>query len=516
MAMLVLLICSTMSRRAEALPAKLRAAYKKEYAFLEATKRQLEKRLTRLGASSEKKVELARSEINSLQSRLVALRARAEGLAETLREAKRHADVNEDAERVQNIIERAREKVSEVGLAIDPSRLTEPEARAAMLGKVFAASKKLIVRSGKVRLEKGGFFLPGGARVEGTLVRVGGIATYGLSEKGSGALAPAGEGRLKLWPEQAAKTAKALARGARPEMLRIFVYETLEKPVQPKKEKTLLQTVQAGGLIAWVIVGIGAIALLLILIRIYVLASAGSNTRRLVGKVEPLLRSGRVEQARTVCKRSRGATARVLEATLGNVGKQRKRLEDSVSEAVLAELPKIERFGSAITVFAAVAPLLGLLGTVTGMISTFDVITEHGTGDPKLLSGGISEALITTQLGLCVAIPTLLIGTLLRGRAQAIEGGMERAAIHVINLVLDTGDEKKSKGVPLKELTTQSSATEAASGPAAPPTAAERERKHEHERERESEREEQASPAPSNPSGDKQPARSSSLVEEAS
>jgi len=84
-------------------------------------------------------------------------------------------------------------------------------------------------------------------------------------------------------------------------------------------------------------------------------------------------------------------------------------------------------------VVAAVAPLLGLLGTVTGMIATFDIITEFGTGDPGMLSGGISEALITTQLGLVVAIPAVLLGNLLKGRADAIEGRIERDALRVVN-----------------------------------------------------------------------------------
>ena len=74
-------------------------------------------------------------------------------------------------------------------------------------------------------------------------------------------------------------------------------------------------------------------------------------------------------------------------------------LMDTAESALLEEKSKLDRFSSAIVVIAAVAPLLGLLGTVTGMISTFEIITEHGTGDPKMLSSGISEALITTQLG---------------------------------------------------------------------------------------------------------------------
>ncbi len=93
----------------------------------------------------------------------------------------------------------------------------------------------------------------------------------------------------------------------------------------------------------------------------------------------------------------------------------------------------IDRFGAMILVFAAVAPLLGLLGTVTGMISTFDIITEYGTGDPKLLSHGISEALITTELGLVVAIPTLLFGNILSGWGKNIKMTLDKVALRVIN-----------------------------------------------------------------------------------
>jgi biopolymer transport protein ExbB len=106
-----------------------------------------------------------------------------------------------------------------------------------------------------------------------------------------------------------------------------------------------------------------------------------------------------------------------------------------VSEAILHEAPRLERFNATVLVFAAVAPLLGLLGTVTGIISTFDVITKFGTGDPKLLSGGISEALVTTELGLMVAIPALLLGTLLSGRAQAMLRDLEKSALQAVNLV---------------------------------------------------------------------------------
>ena len=93
---------------------------------------------------------------------------------------------------------------------------------------------------------------------------------------------------------------------------------------------------------------------------------------------------------------------------------------------------KTNRFSTVIPVIAAVAPLLGLLGTVTGMISTFEIITEHGTGDPRMLSSGISEALITTQLGLIVAIPMLLLGNILKGWSKKQMIGFEGLVLRVV------------------------------------------------------------------------------------
>jgi biopolymer transport protein ExbB len=95
-------------------------------------------------------------------------------------------------------------------------------------------------------------------------------------------------------------------------------------------------------------------------------------------------------------------------------------LELRLSEAVLRETPRLERAQSILRLFAAVAPLLGLLGTVTGMIATFQAITIFGTGDPKLMAGGISQALVTTVLGLVVAIPLLFINSLLATRSRVL------------------------------------------------------------------------------------------------
>ena len=108
---------------------------------------------------------------------------------------------------------------------------------------------------------------------------------------------------------------------------------------------------------------------------------------------------------------------------------------------MIIEEARLDRFGALTLVIAAVAPLLGLLGTVTGMISTFDVITEFGTGNPKLLSGGISEALVTTELGLCVAIPVLLLGNLLNGAAHRMKNMLEFSGLRMVNATRLAGEQ---------------------------------------------------------------------------
>jgi biopolymer transport protein ExbB len=114
---------------------------------------------------------------------------------------------------------------------------------------------------------------------------------------------------------------------------------------------------------------------------------------------------------------------------------KREAMENALQEAILREIPPMERFLSTLGMLAAIAPLLGLLGTVTGMIDTFHVITQHGTGDPRMMSGGISEALVTTMLGLSVAIPIMLAHTLLNRTVDTRIGQMEEKAISLVNMV---------------------------------------------------------------------------------
>jgi biopolymer transport protein ExbB len=107
-------------------------------------------------------------------------------------------------------------------------------------------------------------------------------------------------------------------------------------------------------------------------------------------------------------------------------------MEDAIQEQLLHELPKLHRCTSSLATFANVAPLLGLLGTVAGIIRTFSVITQFGNANPVLMAGGISEALIATAFGLIVAVPVVIVHSLLRSRCERVLADAERHAASLL------------------------------------------------------------------------------------
>ena len=152
-----------------------------------------------------------------------------------------------------------------------------------------------------------------------------------------------------------------------------------------------------------------------------------------LSKVIKKIRSGDLEGAKHEANQMPGPTGEMIAVGVANHAEPKELLEEILLEKMVSTQPKIERLLSIIAVTAATAPLLGLLGTVTGMINTFKLITIFGTGDAKSLSGGISEALITTEFGLVVAIPSLIFHAFLSRRARGIMAGMERVAMSFVN-----------------------------------------------------------------------------------
>ncbi|MCW8126772.1 MotA/TolQ/ExbB proton channel family protein [Microbulbifer halophilus] len=172
-----------------------------------------------------------------------------------------------------------------------------------------------------------------------------------------------------------------------------------------------------GDIVGYIISAVGVFAMLLAIFRLIVLSGVSA-------KVSSQLRSS--------TPNTNNPLGRVLSVAEENKGVDGETLELKMEEAVLKERPAIESGLNLLKIISMVAPLLGLLGTVTGMIITFQAITIFGAGDPKAMAGGISSALVTTVLGLIVAIPTVLMHTVVNGRAKRILHILEEQSAGIV------------------------------------------------------------------------------------
>ena len=236
----------------------------------------------------------------------------------------------------------------------------------------------------------------------------------------------ASEGKYAFLPRQPAgrytKTAKNVGKASSGEMVKFGV-----DPTGPTGGSLLANLIQTPSLaeraaqgreVGYAIIAVGLIG---IIFAIYKLVEL-SNITRAVKK-----------QAQNPSDaESSNALGRVLMAGKANFDKDIDTLELKLAEAIMAERPQIERGISGIRIISVVAPLAGLLGTVTGMIVTFQMITLYGTGDPKLMAGGISQALVTTVLGLLVAIPTTLLHSFAASSAKSIIGVLEEQSTGIL------------------------------------------------------------------------------------
>ncbi len=181
---------------------------------------------------------------------------------------------------------------------------------------------------------------------------------------------------------------------------------------------SLRERIDQGGVVGYVIIALGALALLIVLERLLVLGITGLKVRSQMKHLDQ--------------PKKNNPLGRILSAYHENQDVDLETLELKLGEAILHEAPKLNRRVMLLKIIYVVAPLLGLLGTVTGMIITFQAITLFGTGDPKLMAGGISQALVTTVLGLVVAIPTVLLHTLVASRARSIQQVLEEQAAGMV------------------------------------------------------------------------------------
>ena len=179
----------------------------------------------------------------------------------------------------------------------------------------------------------------------------------------------------------------------------------------------LRERIDQGGVIGYIIIAFGIVAILIAIWRLIVLT--GVNARVSAQQKKP-------DQP------GNNPLGRVLSVYTENKDSDVETLELKLGEAILKETPRLNSMLMFLKIIAVVAPLMGLLGTVTGMIVTFQMITLFGTGDPKLMAGGISQALVTTVLGLCVAIPTVFLHTLVSSRAKHVSQVLQEQASGIV------------------------------------------------------------------------------------
>ena len=191
----------------------------------------------------------------------------------------------------------------------------------------------------------------------------------------------------------------------------------------------LFERINQGGVVGYIIILMGLIALVIAIRKIIDLTAVEKRVNI---------------QAQNVKQASVGnPLGRILKVYHDNPKSDPESMELKLGEAIMKETPKLNSWLMFLKIIAVVAPLMGLLGTVTGMIQTFQSITLFGSGDPKLMAGGISQALVTTVLGLCVAIPTVLLHTAASARAKRIQEVLEEQSAGMIAEQVERHSKKK-------------------------------------------------------------------------
>ncbi|HIE52693.1 MAG TPA: MotA/TolQ/ExbB proton channel family protein [Armatimonadetes bacterium] len=191
---------------------------------------------------------------------------------------------------------------------------------------------------------------------------------------------------------------------------------------------TLFDLFVKGGPMMWPLLICSVLSLAFILDRLYVLLRQPTEEGPLVAQLEEFLSSHRSEEALSLCEAARGAIATVAAAGLRVWRTSREVLQETMERTGNEAVTSLERYLIIIRTVAEVAPLMGFLGTVTGMIKAFSAIAQAGLGKPEVVASGISEALITTASGLAIAIPTYIFYYFLVHRVEAITAAIERIA----------------------------------------------------------------------------------------
>lgn len=328
------------------------------------------------------------------------------------------------------------EKIKATKLALENDKLSDAEKFGHQLGLVETSLDKLEGAIGGQRFE--GQAVANGEVKSGRFVLVGPTALFASADsKDVGAVEErAGSNEptvLAYGNEEDRDAAASLAVGAGTEFPMDVTLGNAQKVASI--EETWWEHVQKGGVIMIPMAILAGCALLVVLLKWLSMMFVRRPSKK---QVELLLHAvdSKDHKAAIECAASMpGPAGKMLQAGVEHLDEPRDLVEEVMFEKMLTARLKLQGWLPFVAICATSAPLLGLLGTVTGIMGTFALMTEFGTGDPKVLSSGISEALITTENGLIIAIPSLLLHAFLSRKARGLVDGMEKMALQLLNRV---------------------------------------------------------------------------------
>lgn len=391
-------------------------------------------------------------EIKALRSQLTRAGADEQTLRTDMAEAREQAKVLEEHVRFVDSITAEYRRAFETRISPGAALLAGPDLKKldAILTRVgpidriqaLAPLLALVQRHAHARLGGGRFrgqaLTVEGEAVTGKFVEVGPLSFFAES-------APSGAAGVALLrpgsslptvfsafpPEQAAGIRQLIQTGHGTAPVDVTVGAALK--LQEARE-SWWQHVRKGGVIMVPILGLAVICAVLALVKLISLQflSVGQADKPIQAILQALEQNDPTH-AMDLGKALHKPLGPVICEGLEHRNASREQIEEMMYERLLAQVPALERFLSPLAVGASVAPLLGLLGTVTGMIHTFHLITVFGTGDARVLSSGISEALITTEYGLMIAVPALLIHAYLSRRVRRAVALTQQAATMFVN-----------------------------------------------------------------------------------
>ena len=197
----------------------------------------------------------------------------------------------------------------------------------------------------------------------------------------------------------------------------------------------MLDVFEKGGFLMYPIFICSLIAVTIFFERMFYLKSVKTKSNRFVLRVKNLVKKGSIELAISACRKSPTPISKIMLTGLIKFGQGRDEMKEAIEDSANQEIPVLERNLSTLSTIGNITPLLGLLGTVFGMVKAFNVIAVMGVGKPEALAGGISEALLTTAFGLSIAIPTIVVYNYLSHRVDKLIRDMEVNCVDLVDLL---------------------------------------------------------------------------------